>query len=89
MSSQKICLFLLRVAEFFFYEWDLFFEENCAYNDSTFLQSDVKKVLKDIRISNMNKLFKNIFTGMQFYRKKDNKKLKWVQLDSSPEPLSS
>ena len=34
----------------------LFSEENCMSNDSTFSQSDVKKALKDIRISNMNKL---------------------------------
>ena len=34
----------------------MFSEENCVSNDSTFSQSDVKKALKDIRISNMNKL---------------------------------
>ena len=35
------------------YEGDLFSEENCVSNDSTFSKSDVKKALKDISISNM------------------------------------
>ena len=34
----------------------MFSEENCVSNDSTFSQPDVKKALKDIHISNMNKL---------------------------------
>ena len=34
----------------------MFSEENWVPNDSTFSQSDVKKALNDIRISNMNKL---------------------------------
>ena len=40
----------------FNYEGDLFSEENCVFNDSTFSQSDVKKALKNICISNTNKL---------------------------------
>ena len=54
VSSQKICLILNN--RIFNYEGDLFSEENCVSNDSTFSQSDVKKALKDVRISNMNKL---------------------------------
>ena len=38
------------------YEGDLFTEENCVPNNSTVLQSDVKKALKEICVSNMNKL---------------------------------
>ena len=38
------------------YEGDLFTEENCVSNNSTVLQSDVKKALKEICDSNMNKL---------------------------------
>ena len=38
------------------YEGDLFSEENCVSNYSTVLQSDVKKALKEICFSNMNKL---------------------------------
>ena len=34
----------------------MFSEGNCVSDDSTFSQSDVKKALKDIRISNRNKL---------------------------------
>ena len=38
------------------YDGDSFSEEHCVSNDPTVLQSDVEKALKDIRISNMNKL---------------------------------
>ena len=34
----------------------MFSEENCVSNYSAFSQSDAKKALKNIRISNMNKL---------------------------------
>ena len=34
----------------------MFSEENCVSKDSTFSQSVVKNALKDIRISNINKL---------------------------------
>ena len=44
----------------FDYEGDSFSEEYCVSNDPTVLESDVKKVLKDIRISNMNKLVLDI-----------------------------
>ena len=40
----------------FDYDRDSFSEEYCVSNDSTVSQSDFKKALKDIRISNMNKL---------------------------------
>ena len=40
----------------FDYDGDSFSEEYCVSNDPTVSQSDVKKALKDIRISNMNKL---------------------------------
>ena len=52
----KNLLNFIEANRIFNYEGDLFSEENCVSNDSTFSQSDVKKALKDIRISNMNKL---------------------------------
>ena len=56
MSLQKNLVNFNEGSWIFNYEEALFREENCASNDSTFSQSDVKKALKDIRISNMNKL---------------------------------
>ena len=55
MSSQKICLILLRLIEFLIMK-EIYLVKRIVSNDSTFSQSDVKKALKDIRISNMNKL---------------------------------
>ena len=51
----KICLVLLRAIEFLIMT-EIHLVKNIASNDPIVSQSDVKKALKDIRISNMNKL---------------------------------
>ena len=55
-SFAKNLLNFIEGSWIFNYEGDLSSEENCVSNDSTVSQPDVKKALKDIRISNMNKL---------------------------------
>ena len=45
----------MRVVEFLIMK-EIFSEENCVSINSTFSQPDVKKSLKNICISNMNKL---------------------------------
>ena len=49
--KERVTVSLQKTCWIFNYEGDLFIQENCVSNDSTFSQSDIQKVLKDIRIS--------------------------------------